>query len=185
MQLLADHLPLTLNAAWSVTSRWKTANLKISGGSDTQSVFILADEVTVPQKHAAGRGSKQAKRGAGRDQKQLHTGADQTSKPSSTKAMSETGTCKGCLVIGHLYRNCPDNSDSVKDSEVLLATGEDDSADDNVYDSTVYLIEGKNTDECIYLSPARVKNRDFAMFLWQFLAFLRENVTFLYPFLTL
>ena len=28
----------------------------------------------------------------------------------------------------------------------------------------------------IYLSPARVKNRDFAMFLWQFLAFLRENV---------
>ena len=67
---LGRPLPLTLHAAWSVASGWKTANLKILRDSDMQSVFILADEVTVPQKHAAGRGSKQAKRGAGRDQKQ-------------------------------------------------------------------------------------------------------------------
>ena len=51
------------------------------------------------------------------------------------------------MVKGHLYRNCPDNPDRVKDSEVLLATGDDDSADDNVYDSTVYLIEDRNTDD--------------------------------------
>ena len=48
---------------------------------------------------------------------------------------------------GNLYRNCPDNPDRVKDSEVLLATGEDDSADDEVYDSKVYLIEDGNTDD--------------------------------------
>ena len=51
------------------------------------------------------------------------------------------------MVKGHLYRNCPDNPDRVKDSEVLLATGEDDSADDDVYDSTVYLIEDGKIDD--------------------------------------
>ena len=51
------------------------------------------------------------------------------------------------MAKGHLYRNCPDNSNRVKDSEVLLATGEDESADDDVYDSTVYLIENGNIDD--------------------------------------
>ena len=37
----------------------------------------------------------------------------------------------------------------------------------------------------IYLSPASIKNRDFAMFLWQIFVFFRVNVLFLYPFITL
>ena len=86
-----------------------------------RSVFILADEVIVAFKHTAGRGSKQAGRGAGRlsqrDQKQPHTVADRTSKSSSTRATSKTRICKGCLVNGHLYHNCPDNPDRVSTND--------------------------------------------------------------------
>lgn len=44
---------------------------------------------------------------------------------------------------GHLYRNCPDNPDrvSTKDSKILIAAGEDEIADEDVYDSTVFVIE--------------------------------------------
>ena len=42
----------------------------------------------------------------------------------------------------HLYRNCPDNFDrtSAEDSKIMIATGEDDTAYDDVYNSDVYLI---------------------------------------------
>ena len=45
---LSRSFPQSLHAAWSVASGWKTANVKIAGGSDMQSVFVLADEVTEP-----------------------------------------------------------------------------------------------------------------------------------------
>ena len=56
--------------------------------------------------------------------------------------MSETRTCRGCLVKGHLYRDCPDNRDraTAKDSKILIASGEDDAADEDVYDSAAILI---------------------------------------------
>ena len=40
---LGRAFPQTLHAAWSVASGWKTANVKIAGGSDMHSVFVLAD----------------------------------------------------------------------------------------------------------------------------------------------
>ena len=52
---LGRAFPQSLHAAWSVASGWKTANVKIAGGSDMQSVFVLADEVTGTKSKSAGR----------------------------------------------------------------------------------------------------------------------------------
>ena len=40
---LGRAFPLTLHAAWSVASGWKTANAKTSGDGDMQSAFMLAE----------------------------------------------------------------------------------------------------------------------------------------------
>jgi hypothetical protein len=89
----------------------------------------------------AGRGA--ARRGAGissqRDQKRSATGTDSTSKPSSAGTMSETKTCRGCFVKGLLNRNCPNNPDRA-DSKIIIATEADGDADDDVYDTAVYLL---------------------------------------------
>ena len=143
---LGRALPQTLHAAWSIASGWKSASTKIAGGSDMQSVFMLADDATGPPRNPkAGRG---AGRGAGerasqRDHKRPSTGVNTAPKPSSTSTGSETRTCRGCLVKGHLYRDCPDNLDraTAKDSKILIATGENDTADIDVYNSAAFLIE--------------------------------------------
>jgi hypothetical protein len=60
---------LTLHAAWSIASGWKTASTKVAGGSDMQSVFLLADDgaqvgAGPARNPKAGRGSKSIGRGA-------------------------------------------------------------------------------------------------------------------------
>ena len=122
-----------------------------------QSVFVLADDMTVTgplRNPKAGRGAGRggagrggAGRGTGRssqrDQRPPPTGADSISKSSSTRTMPETRTCKGCFVKGHLYRNCPDNPDraSAGDSTIMIASGEDDTTDEDIYDSTVFMLD--------------------------------------------
>ena len=52
--------------------------------------------------------------------------------------MSETKQALGQLLVkGHLYRDCS----TAKDSKILIATGENDTADEDVYDSAAFLIE--------------------------------------------
>jgi hypothetical protein len=67
---LGRPFPLTLHAAWSIVSGWKTTSIKIAGGSDMQSVFLLADDAAQavagpPRNTKAGRESKSTGRGAG------------------------------------------------------------------------------------------------------------------------
>jgi Reverse transcriptase (RNA-dependent DNA polymerase) len=115
-----------------------------------QSVFMLADDATGPPKNpSAGRGSKQAGRGAGRSSQREQKQSDSASKSSGKSTGPETRTCRGCFVKGHLYRNCPDNPDrtSAGDSKIMVAAGEDDAADDDVYDSTVFMIEDALVDD--------------------------------------
>ena len=149
---LGRAFPQTLHAAWSIASGWKSANTKIAGGSDMQSVFVLADDASVvPSRNPkagreAGRCACAAGRGAGRSSQRDQTRqpsatTSTTSKPSGTSASTETRTCRGCFVKGHLYRNCPDNPDRA-DAKVLIASGEDDEADeDDVYESTAFLLD--------------------------------------------
>ena len=85
---LGRAFPQSLHAAWSVASGWKTANVKIAGGSDMQSVFVLADEVTGTKPKSAGRlqpGNKKTK--APRDP------LPDTHKQSADPA-AETKTCR-------------------------------------------------------------------------------------------
>jgi hypothetical protein len=132
-----------------------------------QSVFLLADDAAQvgagpPRNPKAGRGSKLTGRGAaaaGRssqqgDRKQSSVStANSTSKPSGTSTTQETRTCRGCFVKGHLYRNCPDNPDRApaEDTKIMIAAGEDDTADEDVYDSAAFMI----TD-----SPETTRDRD-------------------------
>ena len=120
---LGRAFPQTLHAAWSVASGWKTASTKIAGGSDMQSVFVLADEVT---KLKSSKGNKKPKP-LSRDPL---PGAQ---KPSANPA-AETRTCRGCLVKGHILRDCP--------PKVMIAMGEDettDTIDEDAYDSSAYI----------------------------------------------
>ena len=56
---LGRALPQTLLTAWSIASGWKSASTKIAGGSDMQSVFMLADDATGPPRNPkAGRGAR-------------------------------------------------------------------------------------------------------------------------------
>ena len=96
---LGRALPQTLHAAWSIASGWKSASTKIAGGSDMQSVFMLADDAIGPPRNpkagrGAGRGAR--RRATQRDHKRSSTGVDTSSKPSGTSTMSETRTCRGC-----------------------------------------------------------------------------------------
>ena len=91
----------SLHAAWSVASGWKTANVKIAGGSDMQSVFVLADEVTGTKSESVGRfqpGNKKAK--PPRDP------LPGTQKQPSADPTAVTRICRGCLVKGHILRDC-------------------------------------------------------------------------------
>ena len=109
--ILGLAFPLTLHAAWSVASGWKTANAKIVGDADMQSVFMLADDMAGPPKNPkSAQGSKQADRGQGlsskQEQKQQPPASKPAAKPSqSSTAAAETRTCSGCFVKGHLYRS--------------------------------------------------------------------------------
>ena len=95
-----------LHSSWSIASGCKTANTKIAGGSDMQSVFLLADDTAqawILRNPKAGRGSKLTGRGGGcssqrGDQRQPSSPVDFVSKQSSTGATQETRICRGRLV---------------------------------------------------------------------------------------
>jgi hypothetical protein len=83
----------------------------------------------------------------------------------STSATQETRTCRGCFVKGHLYRNCPDNPNRApaEDTKIMIAAGEDDAADEDVYDSTAFMITdttktARDNDSCsmVLFSPTEV-----------------------------
>ena len=137
---LGRAFPQTLHAAWSVASGWKTANVKIAGGSDMHSVFVLADEASGPSSskpHHTGRSQSNTKKA----QAVPSNPPPGPRKPASLPAV-ETRTCRGCFVKGHIYRDCPDNPkrESTQDSKVMLAIGKDDKADDDLYDSSAFII---------------------------------------------
>ena len=109
----------SLHAAWSVASGWKTADVEIAGGSDMQSVIVFADEVTGTKFKSAGRFQRGNKK----------TKAPGTQKPSADPA-AETRTCRGCLVKGHILRDCPDSPLRPPiGSKVMIAMGEDETTD--------------------------------------------------------
>lgn len=97
---LGRAFPLTLHAAWSVASDWKTAERD----ADMQSVFMLADDMAGPPKNPkSAQGSKQAGRGQGRpskqEQKQQPPASKPAAKPSQSRtAAAETRTCSGCYI---------------------------------------------------------------------------------------
>ena len=126
---LGRAFPQTLHAAWSVASGWKTASTKIAGGSDLQSVFVLADDIT-----ASPTQSKPATAGQRRFNKKQ---PPQAARQPTNATTAETRTCRGCLMKGHIYRDCPDNTQRspTLDTKVMIATGEDDAADEDFYDS--------------------------------------------------
>ena len=144
---LGRAFPQSLHAAWSVASGWKTASVKIAGGSDMQSVFLLADEVTVGpvsskyttlgsiSSKPAGRSQSNAKKS---QQPPPRNPLPSVQKQSSSFPTSETRTCRGCLAKGHIYRDCPDNPK--RESKVMIARGEDDTTEDDIYDSSAYII---------------------------------------------
>lgn len=128
--------PATLIRAWTVASSWKTTSPKITASSDMQSVFVCADDVRDDTKgnRGGGRGSGSGRggRGAGRG-----ASTDAANRGAPTGVSKETRTCRGCLVKGHVYKDCPDNLKSVeRPAAMVAAIGEDDEADspdDNVY----------------------------------------------------
>ena len=111
----------SLHVAWSVASSWKTANIKIAGGSDMQSAFVLADGVTETKSKSAGRfqtGNKKPK--PPRDP------LPGTQKQLSADPAAKTRTCRRCLVKGHILRDCPDNPlRSSTGSKIMIALSEE------------------------------------------------------------
>lgn len=139
---LGRAFPPTLHAAWSVSSGWKTANVKTSGSSDLQSVFVLADDFTAgptsSKSATSGQQTKQAGRFTPGNKKQpLQSTIAQPARKPSNVTTAETRTCRGCLVKGHIYRNCPDNPQRspTPETKVMIARGEDDAADEDIFDS--------------------------------------------------
>ena len=139
---LGRAFPPTLHAAWSVSSGWKTANVKTSGGSDLQSVFVLADDFTAgptsSKSATSGQQTKQAGRFTPGNKKQpLQSTIPQPARKPSNVTTAETRTCRGCLVKGHIYRNCPNNPQCspTPETKVVIARGEDDAADEDIFDS--------------------------------------------------
>lgn len=128
---LGRAFPLTLHAAWSVASDWKTAERD----ADMQSVFMLADDMAGPPKNPkSAQGSKQAGRGQGRPSKQEQKQQPPASKPAAKPSQSETRTCSACFVKGHLYHNCPDNPNrsTASETKVMIASGKDVDEDEDV-----------------------------------------------------
>jgi predicted lactoylglutathione lyase len=149
---LGRAFPLTLHSAWSIASGWKTATTKIAGGSDMHSVFVLADEMTsTPRYVAAGRGSNQAGRGA--VSKQGGRGATAGRSHLSKKGTAETRTCRGCLVKGHLWADCPDNPNRTT-ANVMVATGEED--DDDMFGSAFMIKDDESKDSMVLFSNTEV-----------------------------
>ena len=135
---LGRAFPATLHAAWSVSSGWKTANVKTSGGSDLQSVFVLADDFTAGP--TAGQQTKQAGRFTPSNKKKPpQSTIPQPERKLPNATTTETRTCRGCLVKGHIYRNCPDNPQRspipTPETKVMIARGEDDATDEDIFDS--------------------------------------------------
>ena len=139
---LGRAFPPTLHAARSVSSGWKTANVKTSGSSDLQSVFVLADDFTAgptsSKSATSGQQTKQAGRFTPGNKKQpLQSTIAQPARKPSNVTTAETRTCRGCLVKGHIYRNCPDNPQCspTPETKVMIARGEDDAADEDIFNS--------------------------------------------------
>ena len=154
---LGRAFPQSLHAAWSVASGWKTANVKIAGGSsDMQSVFVLADEVTGTKSKSAGRSQPGNKK-----PKPPRDPLPGARKPSANPA-AETRTCRGCLVKGHILRDCPDNPlRAPTDPKVMIAVGEDettDTADEDIYDYSAYIINdtGDEASSSVFFSATEV-----------------------------
>ena len=148
---LGRAFPQTLHAAWSVASGWKTASTKIAGGSDMQSVFVLADEVTRLKSSKGSKLGQSSKQPQIKKQPQPSSNS-QAGQKTTTTAKAETRTCRGCLVKGHIYRDCPDNPDrsSAQESTVMIAKGEDDgddTADEDIYDSSAFIVHDTTSQE--------------------------------------
>ena len=144
---LGRAFPETLVRAWTVASAWKTTNLKITGSTDMQSVFVCADNVREDVNGNRGRGRGRGGRGAGRGSADATgRGAGRTRGSSSP----ETRTCRGCLVKGHILKDCPDNLKSVeRPSAMVAAIGEDDEHD--VSDDSVYMVHRSDEDSTFVL----------------------------------
>ena len=159
---LGREFPQTLHKAWTVASAWKSASTKIAGGSDMNSVFVLADDAR-SNDAAAGRGSKQASRqylpaqrhGRGVDSLQRLPSPQATKRPAlSAGGQAETRTCRGCLRKGHLWKDCPDNISDSGTSNVMLAAGEDDDAD--IFGSTFMVKDNESGGSIILFSDTEV-----------------------------
>ena len=111
-----------------------------------QSVFVLADELigsTQPP-------SKQAGLSLSSNKKQPpHSNPPPAIRKTPAVTTTETRTCRGCLVKGHIFRNCPHNPERspAGNSKVMIARGEDDIVDEDVYDSPAYIINDISSQE--------------------------------------
>lgn len=146
---LGRPFPETLIKAWTIASTWKTTNIKITGSTDMQSVFVCADDVQgdVKGNSRGGRGSGQGRggRGAGRGANPSTDATNRSSTRAPPPSSPETRTCRGCFAKGHLLKDCPDNLKSTeRPSAMLAAIGEDD--DQDAYDDSVYMVHRPNDD---------------------------------------
>lgn len=146
---LGRPFPETLIRAWTVASTWKTTNIKITGSTDMQSVFVCADDVRgdVRDNSRGGRGSGRGRggRGAGRGANPLTDATNRGSTRTHPPSAPETRTCRGCFTKGHLLKDCPDNLKSAeRPTAMVAAIGEDDEADSP--DDSVYMIHRSNND---------------------------------------
>jgi hypothetical protein len=115
---LGEDFPVKPHDAWQVASKWTHSNAsgdKMDASGELLSVFNLADD-RAPQSGGSG-------------------GA----RISFPAEQLETRTCRGCLKKGHLQRDCPDNRH--EKTGVMVAIGEEDEADDDIYDVTLMTTE--------------------------------------------
>ena len=128
--------PQTLHAAWTISSGWKAASLRQQGGGEMHSVFILADDDRKEGGRERGRGG----RGRGRGQRGAGGRPDQK-RPLQAPDVVENRTCRGCLIKGHLWANCPDNPDKMS---AMVVTDEPDYEDHmSTYDAAFICTTGE------------------------------------------
>lgn len=157
-----NELPKTLHAAWTIASNWKMVDTKKAATSQgMQSVFVLADDFTShggkeQQSGRGGRGGKGQGKGGGRGGRGGR-GAGRTNYQGKggRGSRSETRTCRGCLIQGHLYAQCPNNPDKVdlETSKAMVAVGDEDDQDEEaIYDANFVV----STEERILFTPSEV-----------------------------
>ena len=130
---LGRPFPQTLHAAWTIASGWKGSTFRAHNGGEMHSVFTLADEER--DSRGQGRGKGRGKAG----NKQPEKGPMPPNQ--KTYPTTETRTCRGCLVKGHLYKHCPDN---LNKETALVALEDPDAADyDAEYDAAFICINGQ------------------------------------------